>query len=192
MVIFTGTGRSGTKWLAACFDAYHEFCTKEFIIEKWPGLKNSWENYDERLEAMKWHLRYVDLKKFRDSSNIYIHFLDVLSVIDPDIRIVLCIRNEDDFIRSALNKGWHTDRYTGYHCRPIAGWGNLNDTQKMQWLYKFKLDIAKKRLNNVPSKNKFICNLEKISVDIKPVEKFLGITANSKFIHEVVNRGKYA
>jgi len=47
MVIFTGTGRSGTKWLASCFGAYHGFYNKEFIREKWPGENMHSSSYTE-------------------------------------------------------------------------------------------------------------------------------------------------
>ena len=190
MIVFTGTGRSGTLWLAKCFHARHEYKMGLFFVSQWPEFKNDWSEFEDRLSAMQRHLRNVDITSFRDSSNMYVHFLDALYEMDNNIKIVLCIRNLENFIRSAIKKRWHTKKYQGYHHRPVNGWDNWEDRRKMEWLFNFRNGKALARMSRVPKENKMICHLEEVSKDISPIENFLGIKADEKYASIIVNRGK--
>ena len=192
MLIITGTGRCGTMWLAKCFNAHHEYHAA--IMERaWPDFKvqgsETFNDYPKRLEFMIKHLREIEnLKGFKDSSNLYVHFLDALYEIEPGLKVILIIRDFEPFKRSALKRMWH--HYLGYHRCPMGGWGNMDARERMQWVYDFRINKAKERMAVIPENQKIICRLEEVSKDITPLEEFVGEKANQEWTHRVANRGR--
>ena len=89
MIIITGSGRSGTKWMSALFGTEHEWSAKEFERELWPKFLNRFDDPEDRENAMRWHLRNCNIDSFADCSNMYVHFLDALYSIDQKIKILL-------------------------------------------------------------------------------------------------------
>ena len=108
MIVFTGSGRSGTGLYSKIFNAHHEYNVRGLVgqLRALPGYYNAPSDLlaDIRLRRamMQTHLKGVDLAAFRDSSNPYVHFLDVMHEIDPNIRIVLGVRDGRDFARSGI------------------------------------------------------------------------------------------
>ena len=49
----------------------------------------------------------IDRKTFVDSSNLYIYFIDALYLLNPELKIILTVRNGQDFVRSAFSRRWH-------------------------------------------------------------------------------------
>ncbi len=113
MIVFTGSGRSGTGLYSKIFNAHHEYNVRGLVgqLRALPGYYNAPSDLlaDIRLRRamMQTHLKGVDLAAFRDSSNPYVHFLDVMHEIDPNVRIVLGVRDGRDFARSGITRGYH-------------------------------------------------------------------------------------
>lgn len=194
MIIFTGTGRSGTGWLAQCFYANHEYRAREFVKQMWPNMAYDWSSPDRRIGAMRWLLSGVDQKTFKDSCNLYVHFLDAVHIVFPAARIVVCERNKDDYVKSAVMRGWH--KYHGYHCEPgksdpaYAAWGGMTPEERCGWQWTFRLAKARERLQTVPEHLVLWCKLEDISQDLSPVEQFLGIEADNTWRNRRYLRGR--
>ena len=113
MIIFTGTGRSGTRYYSKVFETHQEFRAEE-LVGQFKALPHAYAPPTDlladpqlRLQIMRRHLSGVDLATFRDSSNLYVHFLDALLALDPGVKIVLGVRDGRDFARSAITRGWH-------------------------------------------------------------------------------------
>lgn len=112
MIVFTGSGRSGTGLYSKIFNAHHEYNVRGLVgqLKALPGYYNAPSDLlaDIRLRRamMKTHLAGVDLATFRDSSNPYVHFLDVMYEIAPSVRIVLGVRDGRDFTRSGITRGY--------------------------------------------------------------------------------------
>ena len=113
MIVFTGRGLSGRGLYSKIFNAHHEYNVRGLVgqLRALPGYYNAPSDLlaDIRLRRamMRTHLKGVDLAAFRDSSNPYVHFLDVMHEIDPNVRIVLGVRDGRDFARSGITRGYH-------------------------------------------------------------------------------------
>ena len=113
MILFTGSGRSGTGLYSKLFATHHEYEVSRLarIIEELPGYRSPPHDLladaRKRLRIMQRHLHGVDLSAFRDSSNPYVHLLDAAFAMDPDVRIVLGVRDGRDFVRSGITRGYH-------------------------------------------------------------------------------------
>ena len=192
MLIITGTGRCGTMWLAKCFHAHHEYHAAK-MERVWPKFKiqgsETFNDYPKRLQFMKTHLSDVgNQMDFKDSSNLYVHFLDALYEIEPTLKVILIVRDFEPFERSALKRMWHT--YLGYHRCPVDGWGKMDAHQRMRWVYDFRINKAKERMAVLPENQRIICRLEDVARDITPLEEFVGVKANKEWTGRVANRGR--
>lgn len=113
MIVFTGSGRCGTKLYSKLFDTHHEYNVSGLIgqLRALPQYYNPptdlLADIQLRRKIMRSHLSGVDKAIFRDSSNPCVHFLDALFEIDHDIRIVLCTRDGRGFARSGITRGYH-------------------------------------------------------------------------------------
>lgn len=201
MIIFTGTGRSGTGLYSKLFNTHHEYQVPELIkhfvsdnLETDP-----FSDFDTRLQIMKEHLKGVNYDSFRDSSNPYIHFLDALYTLNNDIKIIFGVRDGRDFVRSSLIRGYYDDKkYSGFSQRPIKGdayheeWSEMSPIERCAWLWVYRNQKALDRLEPVPENNKYLFRLEDINNDkkLEGLENFLGFKADKKWVDIKVNANK--
>lgn len=198
MIIFTGTGRSGTGLYAKLFDTYHEynvnFITQYFIGENFPT--DPFSDFDKRIKLMENHLSHIDLVRFRDSSNPYIHFLDALYALDEDIKIVLGVRDGRDFVVSGVTRGYHDEsKYPLFGMIPTIDdpyykrWPSMTPLERCAWMWAYRNQKALDRLSEVPEQNKYIVRLEDLGNKkiLKRLEDFLGVKAKKRFLKKRVN-----
>lgn len=113
MILFTGSGRSGTGLYSKLFATHHEYQVKRLArsIQTMRGYRSPPTDLladpEVRLRILRRHLDGVDLHSFRDSSNPYVHLLDAAYRLDQDLRIVLGVRDGRDFVRSGITRGYH-------------------------------------------------------------------------------------
>jgi len=209
MTIFTGTGRSGTGYYANLFGGTHEFNVTEKLVplmEKY--LKDSLyysKKYpltkELKLQIMNDFFEDIDTDNFIDSSNVYMHFLDVLPLIDKNVKIVLGVRDGKDFVKSALYRGWHMDvkRYRNLSMVPPQNHSDYlkfneeNPIYRMAWMWKYYNEIGINNLKKIDQKYWKIIKLENIvqSIGIEELESFTGIKSIQNKIKEKVNINKY-
>lgn len=208
MIIFTGTGRSGTGLYSKLFQAHHEYQV-ERLMQLIKALTPDYNQpatdplsaFDKRLRIIATQLLTVDLPGFRDSSNPYIHFLDALYVIDPDIRIVLGLRDGRDFAVSGVTRGYHTPKYSFFSMAPEKDdphskrWPSLNPIEKMAWIWVYRNQKALSRLENVPKENYHIVRLEDLTSGTQEAEKhivlledFVGMKMDRQWLKVSYNR----
>lgn len=209
MIIFTGSGRSGTGLYAKLFDAHHEYRVEELIRRHFPSPllpmpADPFADFAVRLRIMQDHLRGVDLKAFRDSSNPYVSFLDALYAIDPDVKIVLGLRDGRDFAVSGITRGYHLGgKYTGYSMTPELDdpycpyWSLMTPIEKMAWWWTYRHRRAIERLATVPRANILVVRLEDFGGDtdlsrrtIEALEAFLGIPAHRQWLTQKYNANR--
>ncbi len=113
MIIFTGTGYSGTGMYSKLFSTHHEYRVERLVrrIRALPGAAAPQHDLLRdpalRRDLMAEHLRGVELRSFRDSSNPYVHLADALWAADQNCRIVLGVRDGREFVRTAISRGHH-------------------------------------------------------------------------------------
>ena len=201
MIIFTGTGRSGTGLYEKLFNTYHEynvsFITKYFTYP--PSIPDPFVDFERRKRIMMAHLKDVDIDSFRDSSNPYIHFLDALYVLDKNIRIVLGVRDGRDFVTSAITRGYHDEnKYRLFSMIPTEGdpyyekWAQMTPLKRCAWMWVYRNQKALDRWETVPEKNKHLVRLEDIgNMDVlEELEEFLGLKAERKWLNRKVNANR--
>ena len=167
MLIITGTGRSGTATTARLFNGSHEFRV-DYILDKYfrdaDPHSDPFDTLEKRIMAMLDLHQGIERKLFVDSSNLYIYFIDALYLLNPEVKIILTVRNGKDFVRSAYSRRWHeknifgtvpprTDRYYGQ-------WNSLSPIEKNAWIWIWRNRKALDGLRALPDEQKFILRIE--------------------------------
>jgi hypothetical protein len=206
MIIFTGSGRSGTGLYSKLFDTYHEYNVTR-LIQKYFPPPNKVLDYDPfadfsiRLQIMKDHLIDVDIATFRDSSNPYVSFLYALYTIDPNIRIVLGVRDGRDFAISGITRGYYNrKKYSGYSMTPyrtdpyFSRWPKMTPLERMAWWWSYRNAKALDRLKKVPKENWMIVRLEDLTQDsnesmrlLQKLEDFVSLKADREWLRKKYN-----
>jgi hypothetical protein len=205
MIIFTGSGRSGTTYYSKVFGTHHEYrCSQLIQSMQEPFTTLAWQYPHSDLVAdkvlrrtlMEQHLAGVDVEAFCDSCNLYIHFLDSLYDINPAVRIVLGARDGRDFARSGIIRRYHDGSlYSGAFLTPnlddpfYSRWRTMTPIEKMAWLWADRYKKALERLKAVPTDNWMLVRLEDLVSDpvsdndhLKKLENFLSRKAQSKHL----------
>lgn len=202
MIIFTGTGRSGTALYSKLFNTLHEYNVSYLrqYFKYSPDESDPFADFETRIRIMKEHLKDVNIESFRDSSNPYIHFLDALYAIDNDVRIVLGIRDGRDFVISGITRGYHDERkYPLFSMMPTLGdpyyekWHKMTPIERCAWIWVYRNQKALERWKDIPMKNKHIVKLEDIGDrdTLDKLEEFLGVKAKRKWLKKKVNANQY-
>lgn len=189
MLIITGTGRSGTETLARMFGGYHEFRVS-YILEKYflkaDPLSNPFDTIEKRIVVMLDLHQGIDRDTFVDSSNLYIHFIDAVYILNPPTKFILTVRNGRDFVRSAISRRWHEKNTFGtvpQRDNPyFSRWDKMSPLQKNAWIWDYRNRKALEGLSMVPEKQKIIVKAEDINSHrtINSVEVFSGINIREK------------
>ncbi len=189
MLIITGTGRSGTGTLARLFGGHHEFRVG-YLIEKYFSKadphSDPFSTIEKRMEAVLDLHQGIDPQTFVDSSNLYIHFVDAVHLLNPSARFILCVRNGKDFVRSALSRRWHEMRSFGAIPQRddpfFDGWETMGPLQKNAWIWVYRNKKALQGLSRVPEDRKLIIRIEDIgkAETLDGLEKFAGITISDR------------
>ena len=206
MIIFTGTGRSGTGLYSKLFDTFHEYNVHQLIKKHFPPpyerlRSDPFADFQSRLKIMRDHLRDIKIATFRDSSNPYVSFLDALYEIDPNIKIVFGVRDGRDFAVSGITRGYYNEKkYSGYSMTPeeddpyFSRWPNMTPLERMAWMWDYRNRKALKRLEFIPKENQMIIRLEDLTQDneksiywIEELETFLSLKANREELKKRYN-----
>lgn len=189
MLIITGTGRCGTATLARIFGGHHEFRAR-YILDKYflgaDPVIDPFDTVEKRLAVMLDLHQGVDRGTFVDSSNLYIHFIDAIYMLDPSVKFIFSVRDGKDFVRSAFSRRWHEQNIFG--AVPLRDdpsyerWPSLSTLQKNAWIWVSRNRKALKGLENVPHKQKLIVRIEDIRKEdiLYMVQKFAGIPIREK------------
>lgn len=190
MLIITGTGRSGTGMMAKLFGGHHEFRV-EYILDKYflnaVPHSDPFDTVEKRIAVMLDLHQGIDRETFVDSSNLYIYFIDALYLLNPEIKIVLTVRNGKDFVRSAFSRKWHEQNAFGTgplrNDRYYDQWDSLTPIQKNAWIWVYRNLKAIEGLSGVPEKQKLLLRIEEIHKQetLDMLESFTG-----KRIHDRV------
>ena len=169
MLIITGTGRSGTGTMAKLLAGHHEFRV-QYILDKYflraEPHSDPFDAIEKRLRAMLDLHQGIDRETFVDSSNLYIYFIDALYLLNPEIKIILMVRNGQDFVRSALSRRWHEHKAFGtvplQNDSYFSKWDSLTPIQKNAWTWQYRNKKALEGLSSVPAKQKLVLRIEDI------------------------------
>jgi hypothetical protein len=112
------------------------------LISPWKAqnryLPDPWP---DRVETLKSHLQGKDLEAYRESNNLYIHFIPEIMSLSPASKIILLMRSKADFIKSAIKRGWHNR--TIFSLMPEEGWQvGTSAEEKAAWIYEWRNGIA--------------------------------------------------
>jgi len=183
MIIATGTGRCGTKTMAELFDMHHEWKIRD-LIHPWywqPG--NQGDPWPDRLATMMQHLSGQDLKIWRESNNVYIHFIPQLSEMadlsGASFRLVWLIRDPREFCRSAIARKWHT-RGIWSMCpdrgRPSAAkWEGWSDMQRTAWIWSWRNNLVRKAVRSIPDESWMMVRTQDIYPRAEEIARLYGI-----------------
>jgi hypothetical protein len=183
MLIITGTGRCGTATLAGILGGHHEFRV-QYLLDKYflraDPSSDPFKTIGKRIEAMLDLHQGIDRRTFVDSSNLYIHFIDAIYLLDPSVKFILSVRNGKDFVRSAHSRRWHEHNQFG--TVPLRGdpyyerWSSLSRVQKNAWIWVYRNQKALDGLKAVPEDQKLVLRIEDIAEPetLERVEAFAG------------------
>ena len=184
MLIITGTGRSGTASLAKLFGGHHEFRVN-YLLDKYfskaDPYSDPFDTAEKRIAAMLDLHQGIDPETFTDSSNLYIHFIDAIFILNPSAKFILSVRDGKDFVRSALSRGWHERISFGnapLRDDPYYGrWEQMTSVQKNAWLWTWRNNKALKGLLLLPEAQKLVLRIEDIQDKdaLAMMENFTGI-----------------
>ena len=170
MLIITGTGRSGTGTMAKLFGGHHEFRVRYILDKYFPDAvphSDPFDTIEKRITVMLDLHQGIDRETFVDSSNLYIYFIDALYLLNPEIKIVLTVRNGKDFVRSAFSRKWHEQNAFGTvplrNDRYYDQWDSLTPLQKNAWIWDYRNRKAIEGLRGVPEKQKLVLKIEEIT-----------------------------
>jgi len=193
VLIITGTGRSGTGTMAKLLGGYHEFRVN-YILDKYflrtDPHSDPFDSIEMRTRVMLDLHQGTDRKTFVDSSNLYIYFIDALYLLDPEIKILLTVRNGQDFVRSALSRRWHEHNAFGTvplrNDRYFPKWDSLTPIQKNAWAWQYRNRKALEGLSAVPAKQKLVLRIEDIHKQetLSMLEAFTGKIASDRGLAE--------
>jgi len=167
MLIITGTGRSGTASLAKLLAGRHEF-RAQYLLDKYfskagPHL-NPFDTLEKRLAAILDLHQGIDPATFTDSSNLYIHFIDAIFVLNPSVKFILSVRNGRDFVRSACSRGWHEKSSFGNVPQAedpyFEKWASMTPVQRNAWIWTYRNQKALEGLKHIPEDQKLILRIE--------------------------------
>jgi hypothetical protein len=167
MLIVTGTGRSGTATMAKLLGGHHEFRVN-YILDKYflhaDPHSDPFDTLEKRLMVMLDLHQGIETETFVDSSNLYIHFIDALYVLNPGMKIILTVRNGKDFVRSAFSRSWHERTVLGMtplrSDRWYGQWDCLTPIQKNAWIWDYRNRKALEGLGPVPPGQKLVLRIE--------------------------------
>lgn len=189
MLIVTGTGRCGTGTLARMFGGHHEFRV-HYILDKYflrtDPVSTPFDTIEKRIAAMLDLHQGIDRRTFIDSSNLYIHFIDALHLLEPSAKFILSVRNGKDFVRSAHSRRWHEQNVFG--TVPPRGdpfhpkWRSMSPLQKNAWIWVYRNKKALEGLRKVPEGQKVIVKIEDIRKEetLQKFEVFSGIEVKER------------
>lgn len=185
MLIITGTGRSGTETLARIMDGHHEFRVN-YILEKYflraDPHSEPFGDIETRLKAILDLHQGIDSLTFIDSSNLYIHFIDAIHILNPSARFILSVRDGRDFARSAFNRKWHERNMVGmvppYGDPYFEKWDEMTPLERNAWIWAYRNNKALKSFECLPVDRKLIIRIEDLNQTgvLDEIEHFTGIT----------------
>lgn len=169
MLIITGTGRSGTGTMAKLLGGHHEFRVN-YILDKYfqhaDPHANPFDTVEKRIMVMLDLQQGIAKDTFVDSSNLYIYFIDALYLLNPEMKIILTVRNGKDFVRSAFSRQWHEHNSFGTlplrNDRYFMQWDSLTPIQRNAWIWNYRNRKALEGLGVVPDNQKLILRIEDI------------------------------
>jgi len=182
MLIITGTGRSGTGMLARLFSGHHEF-RANWILDKYCGRpepdRPPFDSFDTRIRAVLDLHQGIDPSCFVDASNLYVHLLDAVWVLNPTARFILGVRDGRDFVRSAITRGWHSrrsfDLYPPQNSPYRARWGGMSPVERAAWIWTHRNNIATAMLARIPAGHWRIIRVEDLDeAGLRELEAFSG------------------
>lgn len=155
--------------MAKLFGGYHEFRVN-YILDKYfqraDPHSDPFDTVEKRIMVMLDLHQGIDRKTFVDSSNLYIYFIDALFLLNPEIKIILAVRNGKDFVRSAFSRQWHEQNAFGTvplkNDRYFKEWDSLTPIQKNAWIWQHRNNKALEGLKAVPEDRKRILRIEDV------------------------------
>jgi len=155
--------------MAKLLGGHHEFRVN-YILGKYflhadPHC-DPFDTMEKRIMVMLDLHQGIDRETFADSSNLYIYFVDALYLLNPEIKIILTVRNGKDFVRSALSRGWHEQNTFGTvplrNDRYFEEWASLTPVQKNARIWRYRNRKALNGLRVVPEEQKLVLRIEDV------------------------------
>ena len=155
--------------MAKLLGGHHEFRV-HYVLDKYflraDPHSDPFDTVEKRIRVMLDLHQGIDRKTFVDSSNLYIYFIDALYLLNPEIKIVLTVRNGQDFVRSAFSRRWHERNLFG--TVPLSNdpyfskWDSLTPIQKNAWIWQYRNRKALEGLSALPATQKLVLRIEDI------------------------------
>jgi hypothetical protein len=169
--------------MAKLLGGWHEFRVN-YILDKYflraAPHSDPFDTVEKRLMVMLDLHQGIDRRTFVDSSNLYIYFIDALSLLNPEAKFILTVRNGKDFVRSAFSRRWHEHIAFGTvpqdNDRYFEEWDSLTPIQKNAWIWDYRNRKALEGLKLIPREKKLVLRIEDIDKQdtLDRLESFTG------------------
>lgn len=155
--------------MAKLLGGHHEFRVN-YILDKYflhaDPHADPFNTVEKRIMVILDLHQGIDRGTFVDSSNLYIYFIDALYALNPEMQIILTVRNGKDFVRSAFSRQWHEHNAFGAvplrYNRYFEQWASLTPVQKNAWIWDYRNRKALEGLRVVPEEQKLVLRIEDI------------------------------
>ena len=179
--------------MAKLLGGHHEFRV-HYMLDKYflhaEPHADPFDTVENRTRVMLDLHQGIERETFVDSSNLYIYFIDALYLLNPELKIILTVRNGKDFVRSAYSRGWHERKE--YGTIPLRNdpyfskWDSLTPIQKNAWIWQYRNSKALEGLSAVPTPQKLILRIEDIHKQetLCMLEEFTGKRVSNRELAE--------
>lgn len=185
--------------LAKLFGGRHEF-RASYIENKYlkpgpPGTGRPFSSLEDRLSVVLDLHQGVCAETFVDASNLYIHLIDALWAVYPDIRFILGVRHVRDFVLSAMERSWHKrcpEELMVFPGDPAhEAWPWLEPVERMAFLWVHRNGTALRALRKLPAECWTLARIENLeSRELERLALHAGVPVKDpEAVHRGVNKG---
>ena len=185
--------------LARVFGGRHEFrasyIESKYLKKEPKGTGRPFSSLKDRLSVVLDLHQGVCAETFVDASNLYIHLIDALWALYPEIRLILGVRHVRDFVLSAMGRAWHERNPEELMVFPgdpgYAAWPQLQPVERMAFLWVHRNGIALRALAGVPAECWTIAKIESLeSRELERLALHAGMSVKDPgAVHQGINKG---
>lgn len=142
MLIITGCGHSGTKFVSNLLDIAHEPRPRT----DYPVMAPAWNNK----ELSRKYIKEIFTGEEREANSFLVPHIEAIRELFPYVNIFHLVRNPKKVVRSLISNDLYSGDGVSYHNirLEVEGWDDLTQFQKTCWYWKIFNKRVRKSANH--------------------------------------------